>query len=290
MKPPAFAYSRPETLDEALNLLAQDGEAKVLAGGQSLVPILNFRLAAPTLLIDFNRLPGLDRIDSSSDGLRLGTLVRWRMLEDSAIATANPAIALAVRHVAHYQIRNRGTVGGSSAHADPAAEFPAVALLCDAEFVIQRYTGTRVLRADEFFCGALTTALEPDEMITEIRFPPWPRSRGAGFAEMAPRAGDFAYAGIAAFLGCDAAGVCLEAGIVAFGGPDRPQRLRRVEAALANRPINDAAIRAAADIAQAEASTHTDSHATADYRRALMAVLTERALIDARCRASELAV
>lgn len=290
MKPPAFAYTRPETLGEALNLLAQDGEAKILAGGQSLVPILNFRLAAPTMLVDINRLPGLNRIAFSPDGLRLGALVRWRMLENSAIAAANPAIALAVRHVAHYQIRNRGTVGGSCAHADPAAEFPAVALLCDAEFIIQRRTGTRVLCADEFFCGALTTALEPDEMVTEICFPPWPRSRRAGFAELAPRTGDFAYAGIAAFLDCDAAGVCIEAGIVAFGGPDRPQRLRRVEATLASRPINDAVIRAAADIAKAEVVTHTDSHATADYRRALMAVLTERALTDARSRASELTV
>lgn len=290
MKPPAFAYAKPETLDEALNLLAQDGDARILAGGQSLVPILNFRLAAPTTLIDINRLPGLDRVDISPDGLRLGALVRWRMLEAPAIATANPAIALAVPHIAHYQIRNRGTVGGSCAHADPAAEFPAIAVLCDAEFVVRCRTGTRVVGADAFFCGALATALEPDEIMTEIRFPPWPRSRAAGFAELAPRAGDFAYAGIAAFLGCDAAGVCVEAGIVAFGGPDRPQRLRRAEGALARRPLEDGTIRAAAEIAQDEVMTHTDMHATADYRSALVAVLTERALTDARHRASGAAV
>src|SRR5438132_7496037 len=172
MKPPAFDYRAPLTLDEAVALLASDPGAKLIAGGQSLMPILNFRLAAPSLLVDLRHLPGLDRIDITPDGVRLGAMVRWRDIEDDPrLAAAHPLLRAAVAHVAHYQIRNRGTVGGSLAHADPAAELPGIAVTCDAAIAVVGAAGERTIPAGEFFTGPLTTALKPHELITELRLP-----------------------------------------------------------------------------------------------------------------------
>src|SRR6516225_9466548 len=185
MKLPAFEYACPATLDEAVALLAAgDGDAKVLAGGQSLVPMMAFRIASPTLLVDLRRLAELRRIDITSDGVRLGAMARWRDIEDDArLDAAHPLLKAAVAEVAHYQIRNRGTVGGSIAHADPAAEMPGIAVTCDAEIAVVGAAGSRVIRADDFFIAPLVTALAADEVITEIRLPTWPSQRRWGFRE-----------------------------------------------------------------------------------------------------------
>lgn len=282
MKPPPFEYARPDSVEEVLRLLETDEEAKIIAGGQSLLPILNFRLAAPTLLVDINRVPALDRIEIVDNRLHLGALVRWRDIEKSAaVVAANPLLAEAVGHIAHYQIRNRGTVGGSCAHADPAAELPAIAVACGAEFVLRRRAGTRLVTAEDFFRGALRTALAPAEILTEIRFPPWPAGRGWGFEELAPRRGDFALLGVAVLVDCGAEPHCVGARIVAFGTADGAHRLRNAEAALAGRALDQHAIGEAARLAAEEINAQTDVHASAAYRRAVAAVLVGRALAHA---------
>src|SRR5499426_223216 len=176
MKMPPFDYACPATLAEAIALLStHDGDAKVLAGGQSLVPILAFRLAAPKLLVDLRKLSELRTIKITSDGVALGAMVRWCDIEsDARLRIAHPLLVAAIAHVAHYQIRNRGTVGGSIAHADPAAEMPGIVVACDAEIAVTGKAGARVIAAKDCFLSALTTALKPDEIITEIRFPAWP--------------------------------------------------------------------------------------------------------------------
>src|ERR1043165_344048 len=208
MKMPPFDYACPATLPEAIALLsAHGGDAKVLAGGQSLVPILAFRLAAPKLLVDLRKLTDLRTIKITADGITLGAMARWCDIEsDKRLRPAHPLLLAAVAHVAHYQIRNRGTVGGSIAHADPAAEMPGIAVTCEAEIVVMGQAGRRVIKAADFFQGALTTALNPDEIILEIRLPPWPAGRRWGFQEFARRRGDFALAAAALFYDTDRAG------------------------------------------------------------------------------------
>ena len=279
MKPPAFDYRAPATLDEAVALLAADPGAKLIAGGQSLMPVLNFRLAAPTMLVDLRRLPGLGEIKIGADGVRLGARVRWRDIEDDArLQTAHPLLRAAVAHVAHYQIRNRGTVGGSLAHADPAAELPGIALTCDAEIAVVGASGARTIPAAEFFTGPLTTTLRPDELITELRLPVWPADRRWGFREFARRQGDFALAGVALHYDRDEHGRARDPHIGVIGAGNRPHRLPTVEALLAGRAIDDRAIRAAAAAAAAAVDPPDDLHASAVYRRALVATLVERAL------------
>lgn len=280
MKLPQFDYAAPATLEEAVRLLAaHDGEARPIAGGQSLMPVLAFRLAAPALLVDLGKLPGLDRIDIDAGGVGLGALVRWRDIEDDArLATAHPLLAAAIRHVAHYQIRNRGTVGGSLAHADPAAELPGIAVTCDAEIRLFGPAGERALAADDFFLGPLMTALEPDELVVELRLPPWPAGRRWGFEEFSRRRGDFALAGIAAYYDLADDGTVRDAHIGVIGACDRPHRLTAAEAALNGRRVDDDAIAAAASAACDEVDPQGDMHADADYRRALVGTLVERAL------------
>ena len=283
MKPPPFDYACPTTLPEAVSLLAaHDGEAKAIAGGQSLMPMLAFRLARPALLVDLRKLTELRGIRISDQGVTLGAMVRWReILDDQRLATAHPLLREAISHVAHYQIRNRGTAGGSIAHADPAAEMPGIAVTCDAEIAVTGKAGTRVIKADDFFQGALTTALAPDEIIVEIRLPPWPRERRWGFQEFARRRGDFAMAAAALFYDLDAAGKATNAHVGVIGVGDRPRRLPAVEAVLNGRKI-DAAVIAAADAATAAAvEPQADIHASAEYRRALVGTMVERALLRA---------
>src|SRR6266849_7258755 len=173
MKLPAFEYACPATLAEAVALLASRDEAKALAGGQSLVPMMAFRIASPSLLVDLRKLSDLRRIEITKEGVRLGAMVRWRDIEDDTrLATAHPLLKAAIAHVAHYQIRNRGTVGGSVAHADPAAEMPGIAVTCDAEIAVVGPGGPFVVNANDFFIAPLTTVLGTDEIITEIRLPP----------------------------------------------------------------------------------------------------------------------
>src|SRR5580704_1385661 len=280
MKLPSFAYACPATLSEAVALLAaHDGEAKPLAGGQSLMPMMAFRLALPSLLVDLRKIPDLKQIQVSDDGVRLGSMVRWRDIEDDVhLAKAHPLLLAAIAHVAHYQIRNRGTVGGSVAHADPAAEMPGVAIACEAEITAVGKGGNRIIKAADFFLGALTTALEPDEIITEIRLPPWPAGRRFAFQEFAQRRGDFAMSGVALYYDPDADGRVGNAHVGVIGVADRPQRLATVEAILNGRTISDATLAAAAEAASAAVDPHDDIHASAAYRRSLTGTLVERAL------------
>ena len=283
MKLPSLDYTCPATLTEAIAALAShDGKATVIAGGQSLMPMLAFRLAAPKLLVDIGRLPGLDRIDISEDGVDLGALVTWRMIErDARLAQAHPLLAAAIAHVAHYQIRNRGTVGGSLAHADPAAEMPGIAVTCDAVITIAGGNGTRVVPAAAFFRGGLETVLKPDELIVSVRVPPWRRGRCWGFAEFARRRGDFALAGVAAYYNLDAQGEIGDAHIGVIGVADRPLRLKQVEGVLNGQRPSEALIRRVADAARDAVDPPDDIHAESAYRRELLGVLLERVLASA---------
>ena len=283
MKLPAFDYACPTTLAEAVALLAaHGGDAKALAGGQSLVPMLAFRVAAPTLIVDLRKLPGLDRIEISDAGVRLGAMVRWRdILEDARLRRAHPLLVAAVGHVAHYQIRNRGTVGGSLAHADPAAEMPGIAVACEAEIAVTGKSRARVIAAGDFFVGALTTALAPDEIITEVRLPAWPAARRFGFEEFALRRGDFAIAAAAVFYDLDEAGAATNAHVGVIGVGDKPARLPSVEAVLNGAPLDAAAIALASSAASAAVDPPDDIHASAAYRRSLVGTMVERALLAA---------
>jgi carbon-monoxide dehydrogenase medium subunit len=282
MKLPAFDYACPATVAEAVALLAaHGGEAKPIAGGQSLVPMLAFRLAAPILLVDLRKLDELRDITIGDRGVALGAMVRWRdVLEHPRLRQAHPLLAAAVEHIAHYQIRNRGTVGGSLAHADPAAELPCIAVTCEAEIVALGPKRQRVITAAEFFRGALLTALQPDEIITEIRFPAWPQDRCFGFREFARRRGDFALA---------AAAVCFDAveqkfrnvRVAAIGAADRPLRLAAAERVLEAHDMTEAGISAGAAAAAGAVDPADDIHASGAYRKTLIGVMVERALRDA---------
>ncbi|MFZ0988812.1 MAG: FAD binding domain-containing protein, partial [Xanthobacteraceae bacterium] len=232
MKLPSFDYACPATIAEAIALLAaHGGEAKPIAGGQSLVPMLAFRLTAPTLLVDLRKLSELRQIKITDAGVTLGAMVRWcDILNEPPLRQAHPLLVAAVEHIAHYQIRNRGTVGGSLAHADPAAELPGIAVTCDAGIVALGSAGPRVIAAADFFRGALMTALRPDEIVTEIRFPAWPRQRRYGFREFARRRGDFALAAAAVtFDEIEKKSRNVRVGAVGIG--DRPMRVAAAERA-----------------------------------------------------------
>jgi len=280
MKLPAFEYAAPTSIAEAVALLAsRGGDAKAIAGGQSLVPMLAFRVASPALLVDLRKVPDLDRIAISDDGVRLGAMVRWRDIEDDArLAVAHPLLKAAVAQVAHYQVRNRGTVGGSLAHADPAAEMPGIAVTCEAEIAVEGSSGARVIRAEDFFLGPLTTALAADEIIVEVRLPAWPARRRWGFQEFARRRGDFAMAGAALYYDQDAQGRAINARVGVIGVGDRPRRLAAVEAVLNGCIIDDATIARADQAAAASVDPDDDIHASAAYRRALTGTMVERAL------------
>jgi CO/xanthine dehydrogenase FAD-binding subunit len=280
MKPARFDYARPESVAEAVKLLAgSGGEAKVIAGGQSLMPMLAFRLAAPKLLVDIGRLHDLKKIEIGADGIELGALVRWRDIERSEdLARAHPLLVEAVRYVAHYQIRNRGTVGGSLAHADPAAELPGIAITCDATINVIGSSGGRSIAAEDFFTGPLTTALDADEVIVSVRLPPWRSQRRWAFKEFARRKGDFALAGVAVFYDRDAEGGSVDPHIGAIGVSSTPVRLRASEAALAGYDVNAHTIARAASLAAASLEVNEDIYAPADYRRAVLQTLLERAL------------
>jgi carbon-monoxide dehydrogenase medium subunit len=280
MKFPAFDYASPTSLADAVALLAdRRDDAVVLAGGQSLMPILAFRLAAPGLVVDLNNVPGLDTIAIDAGGVRLGARVRWCDIERHAgLAEAHPLLVAATRHVAHYQIRNRGTVGGSLALADPAAELPGVAATCGAEIAVTGSAGARVVPADDFFLGPMTTCLAADEIVTGLRLPIWSADRRWAFEEFARRRGDFALAGIALHYDLDPDGRAMDPHIGVIGAADRPQRLTAAEQAVEGRIVDGHTIAAAAEAAQAAVEPMADHHAPADYRRALVGVLVERAL------------
>jgi carbon-monoxide dehydrogenase medium subunit len=226
MKPSQFGYVKARSVDEALGALSESDDAKVLAGGQSLVPLMNFRLAGPRVLVDINGLPELSGLTEADGGLRIGAMTRTRQLELSPLAARRvPVLAHAAGWVGHVQIRNRGTVGGSVAHADPSAELPAICVLLDAEMTVVGPRGSRAIGAQDFFEGILTTALEPDELLTEIRVPIPAAGTGWGFSEYAQRHGDFALAGV----GCVVDPAEGSAAVVAFGPSSRPIRCPAAE-------------------------------------------------------------
>jgi aerobic carbon-monoxide dehydrogenase medium subunit len=279
MKLPAFDYACPATLAEAVALLASREEAKALAGGQSLVPMMAFRVASPPLLVDLRKLSDLRQIPIDNSGVRLGAMVRWRDIEDDArLTAAHPLLKAAVSHVAHYQIRNRGTVGGSVAHADPAAEMPGIAVTCDAEIAVVGAAGARVIRADDFFMAPLTTALAADEIITEIRLPAWPAQRRWGFREFSRRRGDFAMAAAAVFYDIDDAGRAQNTHIGAIGVGGRPVRLANAEAEVNGKVVDMMVCERAGAAASAGVNPQSDIHASGAYRKSLIGTMVERAL------------
>ena len=238
-----------------------------------------FRLASPSLIVDLRKIPGLGSIEIDAQGVRLGAKVRWRdILDDERLATSHPLLRAAISHVAHYQIRNRGTVGGSLAHADPAAEMPGIAVACDAKIVLAGSSGRRIVAAADFFTAALSTVLADDELIVEIRLPAWPANRRWAFEEFALRRGDFAIAGVAVFYDQDASGRAINSHMGVIGACTRPHRLAQAEAALNGKTINAAAMKAAAEAASAEVDPPGDLHASAAYRRSLVGTLIERTL------------
>jgi carbon-monoxide dehydrogenase medium subunit len=278
MKLPAFEYACPTSVAEAVALLASHDDAKALAGGQSLVPMLAFRVASPSLLVDLRKLAELKQIKIDDTGVALGAMVRWRdILDDERLHKAHPLLVAAVEHVAHYQIRNRGTVGGSLAHADPAAEMPGVVLTCEAKIAVVGKSGARVIDAADFFEGPLITVLKPDEIITEIRLPAWPAQRRFGFQEFARRRGDFALAAAMLFYD-EAGGKVTNAHVGAIGVGDTPLRLPAVEQVLNGNAIDEAVIAKAEAAASASVEPHDDIHAGGAYRKALVGVMVERAL------------
>jgi len=287
MKPAAFAYYDPTTIDEALALLADLGDdAKILAGGQSLVPMMNFRLARPAHLIDVNRVEPLHYLRVDGGVLRIGAMSRQSHIERSLdVENGWPLLADAVRHIGHVQIRNRGTIGGSLAHADPAAELPATMLALDAEMVVRRKGGERTVAAGDFFESYYTTALAADEMLVEIRVPAAPARTGWGFQEVSRRHGDFALVGAAALLTVDAAGVITRARLTFNGAAPAPVRSTAAEALLVGNKEDEGLFRRAGERASEDLDPDDDIHATAEYRREVGAVMARRALMQAAERA-----
>ncbi len=287
MKPPPFEYHAPESVSEALALLGRLGDdAKVLAGGQSLLPLLNLRLARPAHLVDINGLAEIGHIDASNGGLRIGAMVRQRAAERSSLVhERNPLLAEALPLIGHPQIRNRGTIGGSLAHADPASELPAVAVVLEADLVVRSARGERVLKPEQFFQTFLTTTIEPDELLVEIRLPAWPSNAGWSYQEISRRHGDFALVGVACVLRLNASDGIAEARLAYTGAGGAPIRARDAERALAGQPATPDTYTAAAEQAAQALDPQSDVHAPAAYRTHVAKVLTRRALSEAAQRA-----
>jgi CO/xanthine dehydrogenase FAD-binding subunit len=289
MKPAPFEYVAPESVDQALGLLAEHADvAKVIAGGQSLGPLLNMRLARPDLLIDLNRLRELDYLREHDGALVIGALTRQRAVERSPrVSTHWPLLHEAVGYIGHPTIRNRGTVGGSVAHADPSAELPAVVTALDAELRIRGPRGERTAAPKDFFVTYLTTSLATDELLVEVRFPPRPTRTGYAWEEYARRHGDFALAGVAAVISLAGDGVCSSARLVYTGVGPVPFDAHEAAELLIGQPPTSEAFGLAAERAAADCEPDADVHASADYRRHLVRGLTRRALERALSRVAQ---
>ena len=291
MKPGPFEYRAPDTLEEVLEILKQHGgEAKLLAGGQSLVPAMNFRIVQPTLLVDLNRVKELNYIQPDGErALRIGAMTRERQLElDLLIDGWTPLLAEAIPHVAHPQIRNRGTLGGSLANADPAAELPVITLALQARLKVRSARAERWVSAQDFFAGMFTTDMAPDEILVEVEFPPRQPRTGWSFMEVAPRWGDYALMGIAAMVALDESGRCRQARLVYLNAGDGPVNAEAAARLLEGEIVEAAAIESAAAAAsEKEINPFGNLHASPEYQRHLARVLTRRALKQAAGRASE---
>ena len=288
MKPAPFEYQAPESIPEVLELLAEHGyDAKVLAGGQSLVPMMNFRLVQPAVVVDINNIPELSYIESQGKGIKIGALTRHSMVERSPVIEEKaPLIHETMPQIATVQIRNRGTIGGSLAHADPSAELVVVSTALEAKFRIQSQKGERVVPAKEFFVGLLMTVLEPEELLVEIQIPQLPPRSGWSLKEVARRPHDFALVGVAAVLTLDSKGRCENARLVYLSAGDGPISAPGAAGMLIGEQPTPDLIQAVAEKAAAdEIDPGSDIHATADFRRHLANVLTRRALDEAFERA-----
>ena len=283
MKPPAFDYHAPSTLDEALNLANQLGQdAKFIAGGQSLVPMMNFRLVHPAHLIDLNGIAALSYLRIEGGELCIGAMTRHREVELSPIIRDGwPLISECMPFVAHVQIRNRGTLGGSLSHADPAAELPAVMTVLEAKFVLRSNRGTRTVPVKDFFVGTLTTATEPGELLAEVRVPPLPLATGWAFDELSRRRGDFALVGAAALVHLAPDGRIEWARLAFTGVGDKPTRAHQAEQALRGQSPTEDVVRAVGELSIADLTPESDLHASAEYRRDVAKVIARRTLMKA---------
>lgn len=288
MKPAPFEYHAPDSLEQALDLMHQYvGEAKILAGGQSLVPAMNFRVVQPSVLIDLNRVNELSYIREDGDVIRVGSMARERHLEfDSSIEKRTPLLHETVPFIAHPQIRNRGTIGGSIVNADPAAELPVLMLALSARLKAKNKSGERWIDAKDFFAGMFTTALEPDEILVEIELPFASPRTGWSFMEVAPRAGDYAMMGVAALVTLDENGKCKQAKLVYLNAGDGPIDAKAAAKILEGEALNDGLIESAAGMAsEKEINPFGNVHASADFQRHLANVLTKNTLKQAMRRA-----
>ncbi len=289
MKPAPFKYYAPRSIPEVLSLLNEHGyDAKILAGGQSLVPMMNFRLVQPAVLVDINNIHEMAEIQSHGKGIRLGAMVRHSQAEkDSLIKEKAPLIHETMPKIATVQIRNRGTIGGSLAHADPSAELVVVSTALDARFKIQNLDGERVVPASEFFVGLLMTAMGPEDLLVEVEYPPLPPRSGWSLKEVARRPHDFALMGVAAVVVLDKKDRCQEARLVYLSAGDGPISAPEAAGLLVGEQFTPALAMAAAEKASAdEIDPGRDIHATTDFRRHLANVLTQRALEEAFQRAT----
>ena len=285
MKPAAFEYIVADSVEMAVASLAQAGDAKIIAGGQSLVPMLNFRLLRPSVLVDINRIPNLAYVREDGGVVRIGALTRHHQLETSpVIARHFPVLTEAMAHVAHLAIRNRGTIGGSLSHADPAAELPMMALLLDAELRVVSASGARAVAARDFFRDALSVDLAEDEIVTEVVLPKLPPNTGWGFAEVARRSGDFALAAVAVTLTLSD-GKIAQARIAMTGVAPTARRVTEAEMLLIGQRLDDGVDSDVIEAVRAATEPPTDLHASAEYRRHLVGVLAGRALAGAWGRA-----
>jgi len=289
MKPAPFEYFAPTSVDEALAHLVEFGyDAKVLAGGQSLIPMMNFRLAQPRVIVDINNIPELSFIRANGDGgLHIGAMARHNRVESaSLVADRAPLIFEAMPHIATVQVRSRGTFGGSLAHADPSAELPAVCVALDGSFLLRSQRGERWIPANEFFVGLFTSVLEPDELLIEVKFPPLPARTGCALVEVARRSHDFALVGVTAVVSLDRNNTCQGARLVFFSVGEGPVEARQAGVMLENKELSAELIRAASETAAVQdIDPGSDIHASAAYRRHLAGVLARRALEQASDRA-----
>ena len=289
MKPAPFEYYAPDSIEQAVDLFSQhNGDAKLLAGGQSLVPAMNFRVAQPGVLIDLNRVSELSYIREEGNVIRVGSMARERHLEfDSSVEKRTPLLHEAVPFIAHPQIRNRGTIGGSIVHSDPAAELPVLMLALNARLKARNKTGERWIDAQDFFVGMFTTALEADEILVEIELPFMPSHTGWSFMEVAPRAGDYAMMGVAALVTVDESGKCIRAKLVYLNAGEGPIDAKEAANLLEGESLNDTLIEEAAVTAsEKEINPFGNMHASADFQRHLAKVLTKKTLRVALQRAT----
>ncbi len=286
MKPSLFDYVAPRSVDEAISLLKEDSGAMILAGGQSLIPAMNMRLASPSRLIDIQNIPGLAHITVANGKIAVGAMARHREVElNDGVAAANPVLRAALGHVAHIPIRNRGTVVGSLCHADAAAEMPMILVLTGGSVLVAGADGRREIAAEDFFQFHMTTSRQPDEMVVEAHFPVLPPRAGFAFEEFTRRHGDYAIAATGCILARNAAGAVETVALAACGISSKPLRLPAAEKILMGSRLTAADINAASEAACAAVTAPDDMHATAGYRRHLFAALVRRAVEKAASRA-----